>query len=1092
MSHSNPFQPWKLHPPNLFNSSGNFMQYHSIAPPPPPSLQNYSTLHPQNPIGIEQVSTSTPTLAATSTNNLNNNINNSSSSIKGGPNYHKINSIDKMVGLDSLVDEQIDNNHTTGGSGGGHLSREERNNKLRQFAEKNISDGAKQQIIHVLEKISQLSPIEKLLLYLRLPGGYPETDPLRQSQNPLGQRSEINHTINWVKSHLEHDDNVSIPKQDVYDDYVAYCGRVNIKPLSTADFGKVMKQVFPNIRPRRLGTRGNSRYCYAAMRKATKLDCPILPEIGNSTDVDSGGFDFQQHEKSWRTVKSWAEGLLSSEFDSLEQLAEHISKQNLNSPASISSRHLLQKKLLQKELKEKKKMNDNSLKKRRKKRRKLSSHSDNLQNTEENSNNKPDTDSPKSPDTIDTGSQNTQESNSGETKLRETSTQGTNKSNEHCDEQTTDKHVNRPKSADMIASSNNKKAKPINNTRFVQPQTSKTISKRASNLIKQMDNMNEDDADAEVSELGDNKIQQEQGTMRLKKIRLTPRTDFGNNNNSQHQINESGGMQTEQPVVTDIPLPLSRERMISLCTINKDELGCYLPDLDVDNEAEDNSQDQEVELMQIFQAEGKTNNHQQQLNHNINNFNNNNNNNNINNYEKIHNSSIPVLENYQLQLHNNSANSNNFQNNNNTDNHNQIRNQDLHQNKISELRHMLAQNLQTQQQQHIISNSNGSNNSAASTLAMLSQRHIEDDGNVLNHNNNSNNFQGYNYSRKTILPNNQRKNTFVPISSGPGLANPNFNNRQIETSPFVSPRATPLAKTKRNPNLPPLQIINHLSNPKTIPIIGASNTAFTRPNQFKQELPASAPSSPSLNGTYRYYSGQPANTASTIYHPESRSQSVPLHQQPIDEYPGYSSTCNSMNPTPVPSEYHDFEDQQSHLLEMFSSESGVVPNIKMEANELMSTDFLDSDEVTNIDMNDILPDNNKINSLISRSVPSTPLPSLHANNFSNSKNMKNQTLLNNNIHSNGINASKYPQSVPSTPIPGCAFRYTPPARDYLINGYNNQLDKNEQALVASSSFMNSGNEPNMENALDNFSTNSCQVTNSSDSLIESDIFNEMT
>lgn len=46
------------------------------------------------------------------------------------------------------------------------------------------------------------------------------SDPLRQSQNPLGQRSEINHTINWVKSHLEHDDNVSIPKQDVYDDYV--------------------------------------------------------------------------------------------------------------------------------------------------------------------------------------------------------------------------------------------------------------------------------------------------------------------------------------------------------------------------------------------------------------------------------------------------------------------------------------------------------------------------------------------------------------------------------------------------------------------------------------------------------------------------------------------------------------------------------------------------------------------------------------------------------------------------------------------------------------------------------------------------------
>lgn len=46
------------------------------------------------------------------------------------------------------------------------------------------------------------------------------TDPLKVSQNPLGSRSEITHTINWVRSHLEHDEKVSIPKQEVYEDYV--------------------------------------------------------------------------------------------------------------------------------------------------------------------------------------------------------------------------------------------------------------------------------------------------------------------------------------------------------------------------------------------------------------------------------------------------------------------------------------------------------------------------------------------------------------------------------------------------------------------------------------------------------------------------------------------------------------------------------------------------------------------------------------------------------------------------------------------------------------------------------------------------------
>ena len=42
-----------------------------------------------------------------------------------------------------------------------------------------------------------------------------------------------------------------------------------------------MKQVFPQVRPRRLGTRGNSRYCYAGLKKRLKLEEPDTIE---STD----------------------------------------------------------------------------------------------------------------------------------------------------------------------------------------------------------------------------------------------------------------------------------------------------------------------------------------------------------------------------------------------------------------------------------------------------------------------------------------------------------------------------------------------------------------------------------------------------------------------------------------------------------------------------------------------------------------------------------------------------------------------------------------------------------------------------------------
>ena len=41
-----------------------------------------------------------------------------------------------------------------------------------------------------------------------------------------------------------------------------------------------MKQVYPQVRPRRLGTRGNSRYCYAGLKKRLKLEEPSTPECG--------------------------------------------------------------------------------------------------------------------------------------------------------------------------------------------------------------------------------------------------------------------------------------------------------------------------------------------------------------------------------------------------------------------------------------------------------------------------------------------------------------------------------------------------------------------------------------------------------------------------------------------------------------------------------------------------------------------------------------------------------------------------------------------------------------------------------------------
>lgn len=116
-----------------------------------------------------------------------------------------------------------------------------------------------------------------------------------------------------------------------------------------------MKQVFPDIRPRRLGTRGHSRYCYAAMRKATKLQPPHLPDLSSRSDNSTK--NKEDDESSWKVVKTWSEGLLNTNFESVSELAAHISENHLNSPSSSTSKQMLQKKLMQREIRERKRLN---------------------------------------------------------------------------------------------------------------------------------------------------------------------------------------------------------------------------------------------------------------------------------------------------------------------------------------------------------------------------------------------------------------------------------------------------------------------------------------------------------------------------------------------------------------------------------------------------------------------------------------------------------------------------------------------------------------------------------------------------------------
>lgn len=212
-----------------------------------------------------------------------------------------------------------------------------RNNWMKAHIEQSISEEARKRIATLLEDVGQLTDIEKLFLYLQLPTGTPvDTDPLKQksSGNPLGKKAdaEVAQTYTWIQSHLEEDPETSLPKQEVYEEYRSFFEKNKIEPLCAADFGKVMKHVFPSVRPRRLGTRGNSRYCYSGLRKKCEMKSPTLPDLSASEDsltkeCPEDGSEEEREElsqASWLLVREWAEKVLSHKFPTVRHLARHL------------------------------------------------------------------------------------------------------------------------------------------------------------------------------------------------------------------------------------------------------------------------------------------------------------------------------------------------------------------------------------------------------------------------------------------------------------------------------------------------------------------------------------------------------------------------------------------------------------------------------------------------------------------------------------------------------------------------------------------------------------------------------------------------
>ncbi|KFO53412.1 DNA-binding protein RFX7 [Corvus brachyrhynchos] len=159
-------------------------------------------------------------------------------------------------------------------------------------------------------------------------------------------RAQQMHAFSWIRNTLEEHPETSLPKQEVYDEYKSYCDNLGYHPLSAADFGKIMKNVFPNMKARRLGTRGKSKYPFG-LRKKAFVHMPTLPNLdfhktGDGLDGAEPSGQLQSADEevvsaACRLVCEWAQKVLSQPFDTVLELARFLVKSHYIGTKSMAA-----------------------------------------------------------------------------------------------------------------------------------------------------------------------------------------------------------------------------------------------------------------------------------------------------------------------------------------------------------------------------------------------------------------------------------------------------------------------------------------------------------------------------------------------------------------------------------------------------------------------------------------------------------------------------------------------------------------------------------------------------------------------------------
>ncbi|XP_068270853.1 DNA-binding protein RFX5 isoform X2 [Nyctibius grandis] len=211
---------------------------------------------------------------------------------------------------------------------------------LLQKLKSTISKSVQNKVDAILQDVQKFSDNDKLYLYLQLPSGPSLGEKSSSPDLSSLSTAEYMHACNWIRNHLEEHTDTCLPKQDVYDAYKRYCDNLCCRPLSAANFGKIIHEIFPNIKARRLGGRGQSKYCYSGIRRKTVVSLPPLPSLDLKVTETSELADLVQSynsevmEAACALTCDWAEKILKRSFNNIVEVAQFLIQQHIISSRS--------------------------------------------------------------------------------------------------------------------------------------------------------------------------------------------------------------------------------------------------------------------------------------------------------------------------------------------------------------------------------------------------------------------------------------------------------------------------------------------------------------------------------------------------------------------------------------------------------------------------------------------------------------------------------------------------------------------------------------------------------------------------------------